>query len=439
MDSTSSDRFTYKPLYPDRYQIRLLKLLPGKKGPVKCKLYHVDPEYPRRYRAVSYTWGPPTLQREIIVNGKRFDVGENLWHFLDTLRRLPDIQIDSKAGLWIDQICIDQSCPEERSTQVRLMEHIYSNAHVLAWLGPASRDSSLAVSSIIDPPPGFSLRVSYEVPPTLSHEGPKELSLTRSGVPWVSPSAEEVEWSNIFAKRLSDVMKLWGGTVGVPLRDSTASVTRPEIAPAEQAVQDLLSRRYWSRLWIVQELVLARDIAFFCGNDCFYLSQLTDFLNLIDGWFYQKAIRNVCYRRYLRYQAHPFEEEINTTLANVLFDLCEAECQDPRDKVFGLQALVIAYDRVEVDYSASTTDVFLTVVHNVLETEREDHAGFDPEYESYVKLSLHQLARSMGIMLPKDIIDKIVDFILTWKALSTKGKYTIRWLSRQLRKLLKEV
>src|ERR1700744_1809278 len=135
----SSARFTYKPLIPERYQIRLLQLMPGKNGPIKCKLYHVDPEYPRTYRAVSYAWGPPRPKREIRVNGKRFEVGENLWLFLDALRRQTDIQERLKdKGLWIDQICIDQSCTDERNAQVQLMEHIYSNAEVLVWLGPES-------------------------------------------------------------------------------------------------------------------------------------------------------------------------------------------------------------------------------------------------------------------------------------------------------------
>jgi hypothetical protein len=148
----SSHRFTHKPLNPNRRQVRLLSLLPGKAGPVECKLYNVNATYRRPYRAVSYTWGPQKPQREIQVNGKPLNVGENLWHFLNTLRRRSDFH--SRTRLWIDQICIDQSCTEERNHHVLLMGHIFYNAEVLVWLGPASLNSGLAVSAIIDPPPG---------------------------------------------------------------------------------------------------------------------------------------------------------------------------------------------------------------------------------------------------------------------------------------------
>jgi hypothetical protein len=129
-------------------------------------------------------------------------------------------------------------------------------------------------------------------------------------------------------------MRLAEGIRPAHLLDST---TPPENIPAQQAVWDLLSRPYWSRLWIIQELALACSISFFCGNDCFTFSQLSDFLNLTDGWSYQKAILNISYRRHIMHQADPTVVTAMSALANVPYNLCEGECQDSRDKVFVLQ------------------------------------------------------------------------------------------------------
>jgi hypothetical protein len=156
----------------------------------------------------------------------------------------------------------------------------------------------------------------------------------------------------------------------------------------------------------------------FCGNDCFTLSELSDFLNLTDGWSYQKAILNISYRRHILHQAGETVATAMSTLANVLYSLCKGECQDPRDKVFGLQALVIPEDRVEIDYSASMLDVFLAVAHKALQTVREDRTGLLPEsmHEGYLKIFLHQLARSLGLTLNEVEVDKMVCLILLRKA-----------------------
>jgi hypothetical protein len=49
--------------------------------------------------------------------------------------------------LWIDGICINQVCVEERNTQVSMMADIYRNARrVLVWLGASTRDIEKAMA-----------------------------------------------------------------------------------------------------------------------------------------------------------------------------------------------------------------------------------------------------------------------------------------------------
>lgn len=84
-----------------------------------------------RYRALSYESGEMSRKRPISINGKRMDVGINLWNALYRIR-----DDERTVVLWVDAICIDQSNNEEKSVQVPLMSFIYSRAlEVLVWLG----------------------------------------------------------------------------------------------------------------------------------------------------------------------------------------------------------------------------------------------------------------------------------------------------------------
>lgn len=83
------------------------------------------------YSAVSYMWGSINSTQKIYVNGCIFTIGQNLWHFLDYIRK------NVRNGyFWIDQICIQQNDSAERNHQVKMMGLIYEKAsEVLVWPG----------------------------------------------------------------------------------------------------------------------------------------------------------------------------------------------------------------------------------------------------------------------------------------------------------------
>jgi hypothetical protein len=105
-------------------------------GEISCTLKHVPFADRPKYEALSYCWGELPVVHEILVNGKRFKVGQNLYHALKHF-------VDGKHDriLWIDAICIDQGSVEERNWQLRLMPFIYRRAQkVLIWADCADRD-----------------------------------------------------------------------------------------------------------------------------------------------------------------------------------------------------------------------------------------------------------------------------------------------------------
>ena len=127
--------YKHQPLNVKKHQIRLLKLRNPSEHTTDYHLITFDFERAPSYVALSYTWEePPT--RSVSIDGKKFEIRMNLLNFLGTY--------ETDEYLWIDQICIDQSNPEEQSHQVRMMWKIYSRCNfVLVWL----RDESTCIPS----------------------------------------------------------------------------------------------------------------------------------------------------------------------------------------------------------------------------------------------------------------------------------------------------
>jgi hypothetical protein len=77
---------------------------------------------------------------------------------------------------------------------------------------------------------------------------------------------------------------------------------------------------------------------------------------------------------------------------------CNSECKDLRDKVYGLQALVVQDERVVVDYSMSVNDVFISAMSKLL--ERGERRGW---WLESVSDDLSHLALAMGLDLDESL------------------------------------
>jgi hypothetical protein len=257
--------FKYRrPLNLDKTQIRLFRLIPSEPGANLAGIIAIyDFEYCPKYKAVSYTWGPPYPTRQISLEGQSFTVRENLWQFLDVVRDY------TKDWLWIDQVCIDQSAVDERNHQVSLMAKIYAEAfEVLIWLGTEAHGSGKAMEAI------------------------------NSG--FISTRRHESE------------------------------------------VQTLFRRLYWDRLWILQEVLMGQNILVLCGNKSFTWERLEALFiprgSGNDGpWIYPVDIYNIALS--LIEEKASFEGA-NRRLSYMLHTFAGLQCEDNRDKVYGLLSLV---------------------------------------------------------------------------------------------------
>ena len=101
------------------------------------------------YFALSYAWGDPRRVRSIFVDGRRCRIADNLYQFL---RRVSWTSTGPACWLWIDALSINQSDDEEKNHQVGIMSRIFGRATaVIAWLGPALRDSDAAMRAMSAP------------------------------------------------------------------------------------------------------------------------------------------------------------------------------------------------------------------------------------------------------------------------------------------------
>jgi hypothetical protein len=130
IESASLPSFQYQPLELDKQVFRFIQVQPQEPGgPIEIDLWHSNVS--TKYRCLSYMWGDQTERYDILLNGRTFRVGKNLYDFLDFAT-----QAYLGERLWIDAICIDQDNIAERGHQVQRMGSLYSGAQeVFIWLG----------------------------------------------------------------------------------------------------------------------------------------------------------------------------------------------------------------------------------------------------------------------------------------------------------------
>lgn len=145
------EQFRHEPLDLNTNSIRLIEIVPSASrlfqhdDSIECKIRHGTTD--EEYVCLSYVWGPDDRNRNITINGKRFEVRRNLWDFLRSASKRPRARTSDKAteqsgkeldfrSLWVDALCIDQENLRERNHQVQQMGRIYRNAqYVVAWMG----------------------------------------------------------------------------------------------------------------------------------------------------------------------------------------------------------------------------------------------------------------------------------------------------------------
>lgn len=220
------EEYIHKRLNLDRPAIRLLQLHQGAyHWEISCSLFQAELNQRNdtvSYEALSYTWGSPALTERIIVDDCYLKATRNLYSALRQLRYL-----DKDRILWIDAICIDQKDMKERGHQVEQMSKIYCEAEsVIFWLGSGTVKTDMVMESLRH----------------LHHE-----SLNHNARDW---SFQDDRWTN-----------LWTRTAVAAEKSHKDSIPL-----LRQGLRELLARPWFRRVWILQEVALAKAGIIICGR-----------------------------------------------------------------------------------------------------------------------------------------------------------------------------
>ncbi|KAK8113054.1 hypothetical protein PG984_013580 [Apiospora sp. TS-2023a] len=213
---------------------------------------------------------------------------------------------DAPRVVWVDAICIDQGNVKERNHQVHMMQRIYASASsVIVSLGDVTANGLRALE--------LAIRLF----------GPRD-----SGAP----------------NRL----------LGYPEADL-------------QGISHLFMKPWWKRIWIVQEVVAARQIVVWCGPKVIPWDCLAHLCNEIRVQEFQPSPKAAFLHssQYQNFSAlDNFRKNRTMPLSHLLQCTRGYQATDPRDKLYALLGMAsdVSYDELVPDYTQSVKSVYLNLV-----------------------------------------------------------------------------
>jgi hypothetical protein len=203
----AGDPFVHEPIQLNTASIRLVDILPPHtNGTIRCSVRHTQisgPLVKTAYTCLSYAWGPPATTHTILMNEKPMKVGHNLWEFLCavTVRKWKDPGKRHSIGSWYHDLWIDALCIDQTNDKEK--------NHQVQKMG----------------------RI---------YQGANEVIAWLGGDP--STAA-------LFDYDEKDIPEFLG-------RGTEKSQLLRDL------YQDLGEITYWNRAWVVQEIILAKDVYF---------------------------------------------------------------------------------------------------------------------------------------------------------------------------------
>lgn len=313
-------------------EIRLITLEPGDQtAPITCSISRRSLNGKPQFAALSYVWGDSSTREPITVDASVTTVTANLKSALIHVRSLYkkfDIT-PSEMPIWADAVCINQDDVSERNQQVQMMRDIYSSAeYVFVCLGDGDQDTDWLFGEFWDK------QISSKQNKTSSSDrGP--------------PSFDEMKASCILDK-------------------------------------NLMKRRWWTRVWVLQELVLSHnDPVLICGSKHCTWSELESVKDALkfdssrarpEIWTELEDIRkNVAYHQ----DAYPLGTSFNSfpvwrgirsryhkgsriSIADTAIWTHMSQVTDSRDLVYGCLGMINDSDaaQLDVDYDKDPMEVF---------------------------------------------------------------------------------
>jgi hypothetical protein len=323
MDDKCDGGFPYCPVTSSD-MVRLLQVSRGKDASITGKLenFSLDAPPTSGYTTLSYVWGERRYHpSKIILDGHSFPVLESIYPVLEAICDNPKLA-NENSWWWIDSICINQGndggAMSERSSQISMMGRIYKQSErTVVWLGEGTKENEDAMEFLdVLAKSIIKLKQKFEVP------------------------------------ELQDLAK-W------------------------KSLEALLLRPWWTRVWTLQEFVVAHKLIFYYGPKS------------IERNRFRTAIRSLGYCRAAN--ASPIKPEAfhpawnrrrlvqwyeagkgssnGMGLIALMAYMGDCQAADDRDRIYSL--LGLAKDRElasRLNYESSVENMYVKLVQSFVET-----------------------------------------------------------------------
>ncbi|KAF2445830.1 hypothetical protein P171DRAFT_358981 [Karstenula rhodostoma CBS 690.94] len=430
----------YKPLLAEAQTIRLLRLRPNAfDRDIECELLERPiAEARNRYIAISYTWGNVNATKQVFIacNGVRVLVSENL---LTILRRLRHPL--RNANVWVDALCINQSDVSERTRQVKLMGDIYRNSReTVIWLGESTPEDEQgrrfshtcsSTSNKLSQEQGGPLRLVWHGGAADEYMLNQYLQdclhddLSSADVPndvfgafcLISSLAHGTS-SRLLEMLKYDESKLWSRYgQGHGLHDFLSGDVQLLGSRASRVfagLQRIMSRPWWTRIWVIQETVLSQKATVHYGQlsapwtmfseaaTRFAHDRQTFCLDLSGAFRGQSTLTtfsNTVLRIDKARQHH--QARLDIDLLSLLWRFRPLEASDKRDKIFALLGLVTDWQNRPAmlpDYQMDVCTTFVQTAANIVQRTK----------------SLTVLAGDLSAVLSRKRVNDLASWVMDW-------------------------
>ncbi|KAM0554072.1 hypothetical protein ACHAPJ_007147 [Fusarium lateritium] len=339
----ATSNFKYTALQEE--EIRVLVLDAGSEGEALSAaliaVKHVPGEHITRYEAMSYTWGdqsnpdyidlrhpkPIGHDKSCICDKKSsgsLPIGRNLAFALRQLRH----EVSSRI-LWADSICINQQDLDERAAQVQRMRDIYKHAQcVIAWLGPTDEHSPIAIAML------------QEIADCVDFTKEEEDILDNR----IRFKPEKFDF---ISHGHTDEFQIWSKPL--PFSDRQW-----------QALKSLISRTWFRRLWVRQEILLAsKEAILLAGGDSMLWLHFMSAIEIIAAKRDALAGKvNIHTIEFFNVRTFSQLRHLRDFFTLVCFTHA-CEVTEPRDRVFALLGLANGgfTSEIDIDYRKNVKDV----------------------------------------------------------------------------------
>lgn len=281
-------------------QIRLLILSPSASGddkPLHGNLHITRLSCRPDFTALSYTWADASGNRarsDTIFLGARWTPLAITANCAAALRQL---RSEGKAVVWVDAICIDQNDTTERSHQVGLMRDIYSRASsVFIFLGNDGHE------------------------PTLD---------------------------GALMSRMSEKC-FYGGPSVQLFWESSRDL---------EGLKALFERPYWSRLWVIQEVLLSKQAVVVLNDKSVPLSTLLGNrpLDVKYGSYFP------AWTQLIGSSVRDYGDPV--AVSELMLKTSSCHASDARDRIFALLGLVRGahLEGMDPDYTKTVTELYIGI------------------------------------------------------------------------------